>query len=82
MRRASWPVELRRGAFWAAVSGMAVVAFVLVAPGRWFFLPDGVEPVLNTVRTATRLTVAGAVLLVSRSGRTPASALPASSPLT
>lgn len=71
-------VRERRGsrALRTAVSTVvAAAAFVLVAPGRWFFMSDGAEPMLNTIRTATWLAALGAVLLVSGSARVPATDL-------
>jgi hypothetical protein len=74
--------ERRGSRGWRSAVGavVAVAAFVLVAPGRWFFLPDSAEPVLNTIRTITWLAVLGAVLLVSRAMRTPATNPSASAP--
>ncbi len=58
---------------------VAAASFTLVAPGRWYLLPDSAEPVLNTIRTAVWLAVAGAVLLVSyvAPDRAPSPAQPA-----
>jgi hypothetical protein len=68
-----WVRDRRGGrALRTAVSTVvAAAAFVLVAPGRWFFFSDGAEPVINTIRTCTWLALLGAVLLVSGSARAP-----------